>query len=219
MSGDRGWSEQDIARRVLADLWEGAYVNLGVGMPLLVNDLLKPEMGIILHSENGVLGMGPPPPPGQRDEDLVNAGKEYITLLPGAAVFNSADSFAMLRGGHLDVAILGAYQVSERGDLANWKRPGETVPGIGGAADISTGAKQVWIRMKHVTNKGEPRIVRQCSFPLTAKGCVKRLYTDMGIVQVTAEGLRLLETAPGYQPSEVALATEAPLATGVAVAR
>jgi 3-oxoacid CoA-transferase B subunit len=208
----RGWSETEIARRVLADLWEGAYVNLGIGMPLRLNELLTPEMGIILHSENGILGMGPAPPPDRRDDDIVDAGKAHVTLIPGASVFHSADSFAMLRGGHLDVAVLGAYQVSMRGDLANWKRPGQRLAGVGGAADISVGARRVWVMMRHLTRDGEPRLVRECTFPLTASRVVKRVYTDMAVIEVTEHGFRLLETAPGYTAAEVAAATGAPLA-------
>ncbi|HLH69661.1 MAG TPA: 3-oxoacid CoA-transferase subunit B [Candidatus Dormibacteraeota bacterium] len=212
MSAERGWTEPEIARRVLADLWEGAYVNLGIGMPLLLNELLTPEMGVILHSENGILGMGPAPPPDRRDDDIVDAGKAHVTLVPGASVFHSADSFAMLRGGHLDVAVLGAYQVSMHGDLANWKRPGQRIAGVGGAADISVGAKQVWVMMRHLTKDGAPRIVRECTFPLTARGVVKRIYTDMAVIDVTAEGLQLKELAPGYTAAEVVAATDAPLA-------
>ena len=211
MSEQRGWSDRQIARRVLDDLWEGAYVNLGVGMPVLINELLPPGLSVILHSENGTLGMGPPPPEDQRDDDLMNAGGGYLTLAPGASVFDSAESFAMLRGGHLDVAVLGAYQVSERGDLANWKRPGQRIAGIGGAADISIGARQVWAMMNHRTKDGQARILRECTFPLTARGCVKRIYTDMAVIEVSPNGLALIETAPGYTAAEVAAATEAPL--------
>ncbi len=212
MNERKGWSDQQIARRLLADLWEGAYVNLGVGMPVLVSDLLPPDLGVILHSENGTLGMGPPPPESERDMDLMNAGGGYLTLAPGASVFDSSISFAMLRGGHLDVAVLGAYQVSERGDLANWKRPGQKVAGIGGAADISVGAKQVWVMMNHLTKDGHARILRECTFPLTARACVKRIYTDMAVIEASAGGLFLIEASPGYTFEEVAAATGAPLA-------
>jgi 3-oxoacid CoA-transferase B subunit len=211
MSEQRGWNDRQIAQRVLADIWQGAYVNLGVGMPVLINELLPPDFAIVLHSENGTLGMGPPPPENQRDVDLMNAGGGFLTLAPGASVFDSADSFAMLRGGHLDIAILGAYQVSERGDLANWKRPGQKIAGIGGAADISVGAKQVWVTMNHVTKDGQARILRECTFPLTARGCVKRIYTDMAVIDVSSQGLRLLEAAPGYSHADVAAVTEATL--------
>ncbi len=211
MNERKGWSDPQIARRLLADLWEGAYVNLGVGMPVLVSDLLPPDLGVILHSENGTLGMGPPPPENERDMDLMNAGGGYLTLAPGASVFDSSISFAMLRGGHLDVAVLGAYQVSERGDLANWKRPGQKLAGIGGAADISVGAKQVWVMMNHLTKDGQARILKECTFPLTARACVKRIYTDMAVIEVSAKGLLLIEASPGYTFEDVAAATAAPL--------
>jgi 3-oxoacid CoA-transferase subunit B len=211
MNVQKGWSDAQIAQRVLADLWEGAYVNLGVGMPVLVSDLMPAGSGIILHSENGTLGMGPPPREDQRDYDLFNGGGGFVTVAPGASVFDSAESFAMLRGGHVDVAVLGAYQVSERGDLANWKRPGQQVAGIGGAADISIGARQVWVMMNHRTKEGHARIVRECAFPLTARRCVKRIYTDMAVIEVASQGLRLVEAAPGFTAEEVKQATEAPL--------
>ena len=207
----RGWNDEEMARRVIADLWEGAYINLGVGLPVLINELLPPEMEVILHTENGILGTGPAPPVELRDDDLVNASKEYITIRTGASFFDSATSFAMLRGGHVDVGILGAYQVSERGDLANWKLPGQAIAGIGGAADISVGVKQVWVMMKHRTRQGESRIVRECSYPLTARGVVKRIYTDMAVIHLTPGGLRLLEVAPGYQVSDVIEATNTPI--------
>ncbi len=207
----KGWEDLDIARRVLADIWEGAYVNLGAGMPVLLNVVIPPDLEVVLHSENGTLGMGPPPPEGQRDPDLMNAGGGYLSVRPGASVFNSGDSFAMLRGGHLDVAVLGAYQVGEFGDLANWKRPGIPTAGVGGAADISVGAKQVWVMMKHLTNDGQPRILKECTFSLTAMRVVKRIYTDMAVIDVTPEGLKLVEVAPGYATADVVAATGAPL--------
>ena len=213
MSDERGWDEHGIARRVLADLWEGAYVNLGVGMPVIVNEVIPADMEVVLHSENGTLGMGPPPPEDARDPDLTNAGGGYLTVRPGASVFDSSLSFSMLRGGHLDVAILGAYQVSAQGDLANWKRPGQTTAGIGGAADISVGAKRVWVMMKHQTNDGQARLLKQCTFSLTARGVVKRVYTDMAVIDITPAGLKLVEVAPGYTAVDVAAATDAPLAS------
>ena len=210
---ERGWKDEEMARRVIADLWEGACVNLGVGLPTMINELLPAELEVILHAENGILGMGPPPPPELRDEDIVNAGKEYVTLKKGASVFHSSDSFAMLRGGHVDVGILGAYQVSERGDIANWKLPGQAMPGIGCAADISIGVKQVWVLMKHLTSRGEPRILRECNYPLTARGVVKRIYTDMAVIQVNPDGLQLVEVASGYEVSNVVAATAVPIKT------
>lgn len=209
---DRGWSDEQMARRVASDLWDGAYVNLGIGLPLRIANLLPADREIVLHTENGILGMGPAPErPELNDLDLVNAGKQFVTLRRGASVFHSSDSFAMLRGGHVDLGIMGAYQVSERGDLANWRLPGQALAGVGGAADISVGVKQVWIMMKHLTNKGEPRILRECSYALTAPRCVKRIYTDLAIVYVTPDGLELVEVAPGYSVAEVVAATDAPL--------
>lgn len=208
---NRGWSDEEMARRVIADLWVGAYINVGLGLPLLINELLPPDMEVIVHSENGILGTGPAPPPKLRDEDLINPAKEYITIRTGASFFDSATSFAMLRGGHVDVGILGAYQVSERGDLANWKLPGQPVAGVGGAADISVGVKQLWVMMKHRTRQGESRIVRACSYPLTARAVVKRIYTDMAVIRLTPEGLRLAHVAPGYDAVDVIAATNAPL--------
>jgi 3-oxoacid CoA-transferase B subunit len=209
-----GWTDEQIARRLIADLWEGAVVNLGVGMPGLVSQFLPPEPEVILHSENGLLGFGPPPAPELCDRDLVNAGREFVTLKPGASLFHSADSFAMLRGGHVDVGVLGAYQVSERGDLANWKLPGQKLAGVGGAADICAGVKQVWVMMKHRTSRGEPRLLRECTYSLTAKGVVKRVYTDMAVVEITPDGMRLMEAAPGYSVDELRAATGAVLLAG-----
>ena len=210
----RGWTEEQMCHRVLADLWEGAYVNLGVGMPIGITKFLSPDSGVILHSENGLLGMGNPPAEGQQDADIINAGSGFVTLWPGASNFDSSLSFMMVRGGHVDVAVLGAYQVDQHGNLANWKRPGQTIASIGGAADISAGAKQVWVLMKHRTNDGkEARLLKDITFPLTAKACVKRVYTDMGVVHVTSDGFRLVETGPGYTPAEVVTATDAPLIT------
>ncbi len=205
----RGWSDEEIARRVIDDLWEGAYINLGVGLPTLINELLPPHLEVIIHSENGILGMGPAL--GKSDDDIVNAGKQYVTLRRGASVFHSADSFAMLRGGHVDVGILGAYQVSKAGDLANWKLPGQAIAGVGGAADICAGVKQVWVMMKHVTSRGEPRILEKCTYPLTAPGVVNRVYTDMAVIRITPSGLQVVEVAPGYELGEVIAATDAPL--------
>ena len=207
----RGWSDEQMAARVAADLWDGAYVNLGIGLPTLVADLIAPDREVVIHSENGILGMGPTPPPELADEDLVSAGKAGVSLLPGGSLFDSATSFAMLRGGHIDVGVLGGYQVAANGDLANWKLPGEPVPGVGGAADISLGVKQVWVLMKHVTRMGEPRIVKRCTYPLTGPGVVKRIYTDMAVIHLTPDSLYLVEVAPGYTRADVVAATEAPL--------
>jgi 3-oxoacid CoA-transferase B subunit len=207
----RGWTPEQMARRVAQDFWDGAYVNLGIGLPTLVSDFLPADREVVLHSENGILGMGGLAPPEQADPDLVNAGKQSVLVLPGACFFNSSDSFAMLRGGHVDVGVLGAYQVSARGDLANWSLPGQTLSGIGGAADIAVGVRQLWVLMKHSTPGGQPRILRECTYPLTSRGTVKRIYTDMAVVDVTPGGLKLVEIAPGYAPEEVVVATQAQL--------
>ena len=201
-------SSEEIARRVARDLEPGWYVNLGVGIPTLVADHLPPESDILLHSETGILGMGPQPPEDQIDPDLVNAGKEPVTLLPGAAIFDTADAFAMMRGHHIDAAIIGAYQVSAGGDLANWRLPGRKLAGIGGAADIAAGARRVFVAMKHTTKQGEPKIVHQCSYPLTARGVVTRIYTDLAVIERRPEGLFLLELAPGVEVAEVQEKTE-----------
>ncbi len=191
-----------LAARVADDIPEGAYVNLGVGMPTLVADYLAPGKDVILHSENGILGMGPKPPSGQEDWDLINAGKQPVTLLPGGAYFHHADSFAMMRGGHLDVCVMGAYQVSLDGDLANW-HTGEAhvMPGVGGAMDLAAGAKQVWIMMDLLTKSGEPKVVPRCTYPLTARKCVTRIYGDLATLAFTPQGLRVLDLVPGLSKS------------------
>ncbi len=186
-----------IARRAAHDLPDGAYVNLGIGLPTLVAGHTPPSREIIFHSENGLLGVGPPPPPGAEDTDLVNAGKQPVTLLPGAAVFHHNDAFVMMRGGHLDYALLGGFQVSAGGDLANWSL-GETTkaPAVGGAMDLAAGAKQVWVLMEHTTKSGEPRIVERCTYPLTAPGVVRRIYTELAVIDVGVE-LVVRELADG----------------------
>ena len=205
-------SKTDLARRIAADIPSGAYVNLGIGLPVLVGDALRPEQGVTLHSENGVIGFGAAPPEGQEDPELINASKGYITINPGAAFFDQCDSFAMMRGGHLDVAVLGGFQVSERGDLANWS-VGDTSrpPAVGGAMDLAAGAKSVWVMMQHVTRDGQPKIVRDCTYPLTGLGIVSRIYTDLAVIDVTPDGLRLLECAPGEDADSIARKTDAPL--------
>ena len=186
-----------IARRAAADLPDGAYVNLGIGLPTLVAGHTPPGREIIFHSENGLLGVGPPPPPGAEDIDLINAGKQPVTLLPGAAVFHHNDAFVMMRGGHLDYALLGGFQVSAGGDLANWSLGEATkAPAVGGAMDLAAGAKQVWVLMEHVTKTGEPRIVERCTYPLTAPGVVRRIYTDLAVIDVGGE-LVVREMADG----------------------
>ena len=204
-------TREGIAYRVAQDLPEGAYVNLGVGIPILVASYLPRDKEIFLHSENGILGSGPRVAPGQEDPDLVNADKQYVSLINGSAVFDHALSFAMIRGGHLTHAVIGAIEVAANGDLANWKIPGQKVPGVGGAMDLAFGVRNVFVAMNHVTNKGEPKIVERCRCPLTAPRCVKRIYTDLALIEVTSEGLVLREVAPGTAVAEVQRLTGAPL--------
>ena len=198
MSSYKPRSKDEIARRVAQDIHEGAYVNLGIGMPTAVANHIPPDREVILHSENGILGMGPAPPPGEEDYDLINAGKQPVTLRPGGVFFHHADSFAMMRGGHLDICVLGAFQVSVRGDLANWST-GEAgaIPAVGGAMDLAIGAKQVWVMMELLTRQGQSKIVAECSYPLTAAACVRRVYTDLATLDITPQGLRLVDAVPG----------------------
>lgn len=191
-----GWSKIELASRVAQDLEDGWFVNLGIGIPTLVADVIPEGREIILHSENGLLGLGPKPEPGQEDMDLVNAGKEPITLKPGGCFFSQSDSFAMIRGGHLDAAVLGAFQVSAEGDLASWKVPNDPLGRVGGAMDLTVGAKRIFLCMQH-TSKGKPKIVEECTYPLTAPRCVDRIYTDLAVIYVTDEGLVVHELAPG----------------------
>ena len=202
---------EGIAFRVACDLPEGSYVNLGIGIPTLVGDFLPPGKEIFFHSENGILGVGPAPAPGGEDIDLINAGKQYVTLVPGASFFDHPTSFAMIRGGHINYCVLGALQVAANGDIANWRTPGEKVPGVGGAMDLAFGIQNVLVTMTHVTNKGQPKILSKCTLPLTAPRCVKRIYTDMALIDVTPEGLVLREVAPGLDPATVQANTEARL--------
>ena len=186
-----------IVRRVARELKDGDYVNLGIGMPTAVANHLPPDREVILHSENGILGMGPAPAAGAEDYDLINAGKQPVTLRPGGAFFHHADSFGMMRGGHLDICVLGAFQVSARGDLANWStgEPG-AIPAVGGAMDLALGAKQVWVMMELLTREGRSKIVAECSYPLTAAACVRRIYTDLATLACTPQGLQLIDTVP-----------------------
>ena len=209
-------TRDQMAARVAQDVPEGAYVNLGIGLPTLVANHLPREREIFLHSENGLLGMGPAPAPGEEDEDLINAGKQPVTLLPGGAYFHHADSFAMMRGGHLDICVLGAFQVSVGGDLANWHTgaPG-AIPAVGGAMDLAIGAKQVFIMMEHQTRPGESKIVAACSYPLTGVGCVNRIYTDLAVIDVTADGLVVREMVDGLSPAELQTLTGVPLAFNI----
>jgi 3-oxoadipate CoA-transferase beta subunit len=201
-----------MAARVARDIPDGSIVNLGIGLPTLVGDHLPKGREIVLHSENGVLGIGPRPAPGQEDEDLMNAGKEPVTLLPGGAYFHHADSFAMIRGRHLDFCVLGAFQVSAAGDLANWHTGGtDAIPAVGGAMDLAVGAKKVLVMMEHLTKKGESKIVERCSYPLTAARCVNRIYTDLAVIDVKADGLHVVETVDGLSFEELQRLTGVPL--------
>ncbi len=198
MSSYQKRSKEALAARVAQDMFEGAYVNLGIGMPTLVANHLPAGLEVILQSENGILGMGPAPTEGSEDYDLINAGKQPVTLLPGGAYFHHADSFAMMRGGHLDICVLGAFQVSSTGDLANW-HTGEAgaIPAVGGAMDLATGAKQTWVMMDLLTKQGQSKVVAQCSYPLTGIACVKRIYTDLCTLECTPQGLCLIDCVPG----------------------
>ncbi len=191
-------SKDELAKRIAADIHDGAYVNLGIGMPTLVANHLPAGVEVVLHSENGILGMGAAPPAGEEDYDLINAGKQPVTLLPGGAYFHHADSFAMMRGGHLDICVLGAFQVSAQGDLANWStgEPG-AIPAVGGAMDLAIGAKQTWVMMDLLTKQGQSKLVAECSYPLTGLQCVKRVYTDLATFACTANGLVLVDAVPG----------------------
>jgi len=206
------FTRDQMAARVAQDIPEGAYVNLGIGLPTKVANYLPPEREVFLHSENGLLGMGPAPAPGEEDEDLINAGKQPVTLLEGGAYFHHADSFAMMRGGHLDICVLGAFQVSQQGDLANWHTGApDAIPAVGGAMDLAIGAKQVFVMMEHQTKTGESKVVERCTYPLTGLGCVSRIYTDLAVLDVTAEGLRVREMAPGLTLADLQAVTAAPL--------
>jgi 3-oxoadipate CoA-transferase beta subunit len=197
-------TKNQLAQRVARDIHDGEYVNLGIGMPTLVANHLPAGVEVILHSENGILGMGPAPREGDEDYDLINAGKQPVTLLPGGAFFHHADSFAMMRGGHLDICVLGAFQVSATGDLANW-HTGEkdAIPAVGGAMDLAIGARQTWVMMDLLTRQGESKVVAHCSYPLTGIGCVKRIYSDLATLACTPEGLKLIDMAEGLSHGEL----------------
>lgn len=201
-----------IVKRVAAELDDGDYVNLGVGLPTLVAGFIEPPKRVLFHGENGILGYGPVARPGEEDLDLFDAGFRHVTLVPGAAVFDTATSFAIIRGRHLDAAVLGGLQVSERGDLANWMRPERGVGSVGGAADIAQGAKRVYVAMEHTTRDGAFRIVRECAYPLTAVRAVHAIFTDVALIRVTSEGLLLEEAAPGWSVEDVQAITEPRLA-------
>ena len=206
------WTRDQMAKRVAQDIPDGAVVNLGIGLPTLVANHLPADREVMMHSENGVIGMGPAPPPGQEDYDLINAGKQPVTLLPGGVFFHHADSFAMMRGGHLDICVLGAFQVSGGGDLANWHTGApDAIPAVGGAMDLAIGARRTWVMMDHVTKSGEAKIVPACSYPLTGMACVSRIYTDLAVIDVGLDGLQVLEMAEGVTEEALQAATGVPL--------
>ena len=205
------FTRDEMARRVGQDIPEGAYVNLGIGLPTMVANHLPRDREIVLHTENGLLGMGPAPAPGDEDPDLINAGKQPVTALPGAAFFHHADSFAMMRGGHLDICVLGAFQVSVGGDLANWHTGGDAIPAVGGAMDLAIGAKRTFVMMEHLTKSGASKIVERCTYPLTGIGCVSRIYTDLAVIDVAPDGLILVEACTGLAHAELERLTGVPL--------
>lgn len=204
MANYKARTKQELAQRVAQDIHNGAYVNLGIGMPTAVANYLPADREIVLHSENGILGMGPAPAKGEEDYDLINAGKQPVTLLPGGAYFHHADSFAMMRGGHLDICVLGAFQVSATGDLANWSTgEPDAIPAVGGAMDLAIGAKQTWVMTNLLTRDGTCKVVEKCTYPLTGIGCVSRVYTDLATLACTPNGLQLIDLVEGLDKAEL----------------
>ena len=206
------WTRDQMAQRVARDIHDGAIVNLGIGLPTRVANHIPADREVILHSENGVIGMGPAPAPGAEDYDLINAGKQPVTLLPGGSFFHHADSFAMMRGGHLDICVLGAFQVSASGDLANWHTGApDAIPAVGGAMDLALGAKKTLVMMEHTSKDGLSKIVPACTYPLTAIGCVSRIYTDLAVIDITPGGLKLIDKVDGLSFDDLQRVTGAPL--------
>lgn len=206
-----GWSRDQIAERAAGEIPDGSVVNLGIGLPTLVAGYLLEGTQVWMQSENGILGMGPFPVAGEEDPQIINAGKQTVTIVPGGSCFDSALSFTMIRGGHVDLSILGAMQVSAAGDIANWAVPGGKTMGIGGAMDLAAGSRRVLVLTSHLTKKGEPKLVSECSYPLTARGVVDRIITDLAVLDVTPDGFRLVECAPGVTPDRVRAATDGPV--------
>ena len=214
MTAHTPWTRDQIAQRVAQDLFDGAVVNLGIGLPTRVANHIPAGREVILHSENGVIGMGPAPAAGAEDYDLINAGKQPVTLKPGGCFFHHADSFAMMRGGHLDVCVLGAFQVAANGDLANWHTGApDAIPAVGGAMDLAIGAKKTFVMMEHTTKHGASKIVAACTYPLTGIGCVSRIYTDLAVIDITPAGLKLVDWVEGLSFDELQRVTGAPLLT------
>ncbi len=208
----KGWSINEVAKKLAEDIPDGSYVNLGIGIPELVASYVPEGREVIYHTENGLLGMGPPPEPGKEDPELINAGKKCVTAIPGAAFFHHADSFTMIRGGHIDYCVLGAYQVSEEGDLANWSTgEKDSIPAVGGAMDLVAGVKNIFVITQHNTKNGEPKIVRNCTYPLTGKNVVKSIYTNLAIIDIIDKKLYVRETAPGISFEYLQSVTEAKL--------
>ena len=206
------WNRDQMAARVATDIPEGAYVNLGIGLPTLVANHLPKDREVFLHSENGILGMGPAPAPGEEDYDLINAGKQPVTLLPGGAFFHHADSFGMMRGGHLDICVLGAFQVSVTGDLANWHTGAvDAIPAVGGAMDLAISAKKTYVMMEHLTKSGDSKIVEACTYPLTGIGCVSRIYSDIAVIDITPTGLQVVDIVDGLSFDELQKLSGVPL--------
>jgi 3-oxoadipate CoA-transferase beta subunit len=215
MADKEAWQplgRDELAARVARDIPEGWSVNLGIGIPTLVSNFVPTDREIVFHSENGIVGMGPAPPPEQINPWLVNASRQHVTLQPGGSYISHSDSFALVRGGHLDLCVLGAFQVAENGDLANWARSDdETAPAIGGAMELAAGARRIWVVMEHTTRSGEPRLLRQCAYPLTAKACVVRVYTELAVIEVTARGFVVTDMVPGMTIEALQQRTDAPL--------